>query len=320
MNGKIVITGGAGFIGSALVRAVLGAGAQHVTVIDNLVSGRENNLAEVRSHIDFQKSDVRDFDAVKGAVERADTVFHLAAIPSVPRSIDEPRPSHEVNANGTFNVFLACAQGGVRRVVYAASSSAYGDTDVLPKVETMAPRPRSPYAVQKLLGEHYAAAFHSCFQLETVSLRFFNVYGPRQDPSSPYSGVLSLFAKAVISGEPPTIFGDGEVSRDFTYVEDVTGLLVKAASAPGVSGNVYNAGNGNRYTLNEVWKTLQQIEGVQIPARYGPARAGDVRDSQADITAAVRDLGHHPKFTLEQGLRLTLEWYRNEMAATSAAS
>jgi UDP-glucose 4-epimerase len=224
-----------------------------------------------------------------------------------------------VNIDGTFNVFHAASQVGVRRVVYAASSSAYGDTEVLPKVETMAPRPKSPYAVQKLLGEYYASAFHSCFQLDTVSLRFFNVYGPRQDPSSPYSGVLSKFITALIAGESPTIFGDGEVSRDFTYVEDVVGLLIKASSKPNLSGNVYNAGNGNRYTLNQVWETLQQIAGVTIPALYGPARAGDVRDSQADVNAAVRDLDHCPQFTLEQGLRLTLDWYRNDLAAASAS-
>ncbi len=319
MNGKIVVTGGAGFIGSALVRAALKAGWDSVTVIDNLLSGSERNLAEVRSSVDLQLIDIRDIEAVKRVVAGADTVYHLAAIPSVPKSIDAPVPSHDVNANGTFNVYLGCAQSGVRRVVYAASSSAYGDTEVLPKVETMAPRPKSPYAVQKLLGEHYAAAFHACFHLETVSLRFFNVYGPRQDPSSPYSGVLSIFMKSIISGKAPTIFGDGNVTRDFTYVEDVTGLLLKAASASGVSGNVYNAGNGNRYTLNEVWDTLQQIAGVRIPATYGPPRAGDVRDSQADTTAAVRDLKHSPSFSLEQGLRLTLDWYRKDLAATSAA-
>jgi nucleoside-diphosphate-sugar epimerase len=319
MSGKCVVTGGAGFIGSALVRGLLDSGTESVMVLDNLLSGTEKNLGGVRSRIDFQHGDIRDRDAVKRAFTGADTVFHLAAIPSVPRSIDEPVPSHEVNIDGTFNVFHAASQAGVRRVVYAASSSAYGDTEVLPKVESMAPRPKSPYAVQKLLGEYYASAFHSCFQLDTVSLRFFNVYGPRQDPSSPYSGVLSKFITALIAGQSPTIFGDGEVSRDFTYVEDVVGLLIKASVKPNLSGNVYNAGNGNRYTLNQVWETLQQIAGVRIPALYAPARAGDVRDSQADVTAAVRDLDHSPRFTLEQGLRLTLDWYRQDVAAASAS-
>ncbi len=319
MSGKCVVTGGAGFIGSALVRGLLGSGTGNVTVIDNLLSGTEQNLEEVRSKVDFQRVDIRDFETVKQVLTGADTVFHLAAIPSVPRSIDDPVPSHEVNIDGTFNVLLAATETGVRRVVYAASSSAYGDTDVLPKVETMMPHPKSPYAVQKLLGEYYASAFHSCFNLETVSLRFFNVYGPRQDPSSPYSGVLSKFITALIAGEPPTIYGDGEVSRDFTYVDDVVGLLLKAASKPGISGKVYNAGNGGRYTLNQVWATLQRIAGVSMPALYGPPRAGDVRDSQADIEAAVRDLDHSPEYDLEQGLRLTLDWYRKDLAASSAS-
>jgi nucleoside-diphosphate-sugar epimerase len=246
-------------------------------------------------------------------------VFHLAAIPSVPRSIHEPVPSHEVNIDGTFNVFRACSEHKARRVVYAASSSAYGDTEVLPKIETMIPRPKSPYAAQKLMGEYYASVFHSCFGLETVALRFFNVYGPRQDPSSPYSGVLSLFMKALLNRESPTIHGDGEQTRDFTYVEDVAGLCIKASRAPGVAGQVYNAGNGNRYSLNEVWRTLQAIEGIDLPARHGPPREGDVRDSQADTTAAVRELGHAPRFTLEEGLRRTLDWYRAHHAATTAA-
>ncbi len=210
--------------------------------------------------------------------------------------------------------FAPPSQGKAGRVVYAGSSSAYGDTEVLPKVETMAPRPKSPYAVQKLLGEYYASVFSDCFGLETVSLRFFNVFGPRQDPSSVYSGVLSIFLNCLIERRSPTIYGDGEQSRDFTYVEDVVGLLLKASQANGVSGRVFNAGNGERYTLNETWQLLQKIEGVDLPALYGPPRAGDVRHSQADVTAAVRELGHAPRFTFEQGLRLTLDWYRAERA------
>jgi len=307
-----VVTGGAGFIGSALVRALLARGDGEVAVIDNLLSGSEKNLEEVRSCVRFHKSDIREFDAIAPAVRGADVVFHLAAIPSVPRSIRDPVPSHEVNIDGTFNVLRACAEGKVRRVVYAASSSAYGDTEVLPKVETMLPAPMSPYALQKLTGEYYASVFHSCFRLETVSLRFFNVYGERQDPSSPYSGVLSLFMRALIERKAPTIFGDGEQTRDFTYVEDVAGLCMKAASAPGVAGKTYNAGNGNRYSLNLVWRQLQEIEGVSIPAQYGPPREGDVRDSQADTTAARRDLGHDPMYTIEEGLRRTLAWYRSQ--------
>jgi nucleoside-diphosphate-sugar epimerase len=210
---RYVVTGGAGFIGSALVRALLARGDSQVRVVDNLFTGRESNLAEVRGQIEWDRADIRDARAMLSAVRGAEIVFHLAAIPSVPKSINDPVPSHEINIDGAFNVLRASVDAKVRRVVYAASSSAYGDTDVLPNVETMLPRPKSPYAVQKLMGEQYASVFRSCFGLETVSLRFFNVYGPRQDPSSPYSGVLSLFLTALIELRPPTIFGDGEHQR-----------------------------------------------------------------------------------------------------------
>ncbi len=305
---KYVVTGGAGFIGSTLVRTLLNHGS--VAVIDNLLTGHESNLEEVKSCVELHKIDIRDAGLLEPVMRGADAVFHLAAIPSVPRSIDDPVPSHEVNIDGTFNVFRAAQQAGVRRVVYAASSSAYGDTEVLPKTESMRPMPKSPYALQKLVGEYYGSVFHSCFQLETVSLRFFNVYGPRQDPSSPYSGVLSLFMKHLLARKSPTIFGDGEQSRDFTYVEDVAELCWKASQAAGVAGQVYNAGNGGCYTLNEIWALLQKMEGATIPAQYGPPRAGDVRASMADTIAAKRDLGHAPRFTIEEGLKRTLEWYR----------
>ena len=307
---RYVVTGGAGFIGSALVRGLLARGDGTVSVIDSYLTGHRENLAEVASDIEMHVADIRDYDAIRPVIGGADVVFHLAAIPSVPRSIQDPIPSHEVNIDGTFQVFRAAADGKAGRVVYAASSSAYGDTLVLPKVETMLPSPKSPYAAQKLMGEYYASVFSSCFGLETVALRFFNVYGERQDPNSPYSGVISILMTCLLEGRSPTLHGDGEQTRDFTYVEDVVALVMKAAAADGVSGNVYNAGNGNRYTLNEVWQTLQNIEGVSIPANYGPPREGDVRDSQADTTAARRDLGHDPQFTLEQGLRRTLAWYR----------
>ncbi|MCC6291275.1 MAG: SDR family oxidoreductase [Bryobacterales bacterium] len=305
-----VVTGGAGFIGSALVRALLAEGEPRVAVIDTLLSGKESNLDEVSGRVDLHRVDIRDYAAVAPVVKGASRVFHLAAIPSVPKSIADPLPSHDVNINGTFEVFRACADGKVGRVVYAASSSAYGDTEVLPKAEAMRPDPLSPYAAQKLMGEHYARVFSSCFGLETVALRYFNVYGPRQDPSSPYSGIISIFMKCLIEGTSPTLFGDGNQSRDFTFVEDVAALCIKASRTPGVSGRMFNAGNGNRYTLNQVWETLQKIEGVSIPALYGPPRAGDVRDSQADTRAAVSELGHAPKFSLEEGLRRTLAWYR----------
>lgn len=316
---RFLVTGGAGFIGSALVRGLLAGGADAVVVIDNLLTGRESNLQEVRGRIDFHRADICDYDAVRKSMRGVEVVFHEAAIPSVPRSIDDPVPSHEANINGTFNVLRSAKEEGVRRVIYAASSSAYGDTEELPKVETMTPRPKSPYAAQKLLGEHYMSVWASCFGLETISLRYFNVYGPRQDPTSPYSGVLSLFMTAVIERRAPTIFGDGEQSRDFTFVEDVVGLNLKAAQAPpAVCGRMYNAGNGGRITLNHAWALLQKIEGVSIPANYGPPRAGDVRDSQADTTAARRDLNHDPKFTFEEGMRATLNWYKRSTGVAPA--
>ena len=308
-----VVTGGAGFIGSAIVRSLLREGARKVVVIDNLLTGHERNLDEVRGSVDLQVADIRNYAEIAPLVRGAAVVFHEAAIPSVPRSIDDPVPSHECNIDGTFNVLRAAHEGKVGRVVYAASSSAYGDTEVLPKVEEMTPRPKSPYALQKLVGEYYCGVFSSVFGLETVALRYFNVYGPRQDPSSAYSGVLSLFIKAAIERKAPTIFGDGGQSRDFTFVEDVAELNLKAARAPNVSGGLYNAGNGGRITLNQAWALVQKLVGVEIPAQYGPPRPGDVRDSQADTTAAIRDLGHAPRFSFEEGMRQTLEWYRSGM-------
>jgi UDP-glucose 4-epimerase len=313
---KYIVTGGAGFIGSMLVRKLLERDAAEVAVIDNFSSGRQANLEELGKRVAIHRADIRRFDEIAPLVRGADVVFHLAAIPSVPRSIADPVPSHESNIDGTFQVLRACAEAGVPRVFYAASSSAYGDTEELPKVETMTPRPKSPYALQKLVGEYYAAVFASCFALQTVSVRYFNVYGPRQDPSSPYSGVISVFMKALLERRSPTIPGEGEQSRDFTYVDDVAALSIQAAFAPGVSGRVYNGGNGSRYTLNQIWEILQKIEGVSIPALYGPSRAGDVLHSQADTAAAVRDLGHAPRFSLEEGLRRTLAWYRQDHLRT----
>lgn len=316
---RYVVTGGAGFIGSALVRRFVALG-HHVHVIDNLGTGKLDNLEEIADNITVHEYDICDYEAIAPVIAGARRVFHLAALPSVPKSILEPVASHEINIDGTFNVLRAAAEGKVGRVVYAASSSAYGDSEILPKVESMIPRPKSPYAAQKLMGEYYASVFAECFGVETVSLRFFNVFGPRQDPTSVYSGVLSIFLTCLLERRIPTIYGDGEQSRDFTFVEDVVSLLLKASEARDVSGRMFNAGNGNRFTLNQTWSLLQQIEGVQLPPRYGPARAGDVKHSQADTTAAVEMLGHAPEYSFEQGLRLTLEWYRKNAPATATAS
>jgi len=310
MKMKYVVTGGGGFIGSALVRGLLEDSSGEVVVLDNFLTGREENLADVKGSFQLHRVDIRDYDAIAPLVRGADVVFHEAAIPSVPRSIEDPVPSHEVNIDGTFQVLRAAANGGVGRLVYAASSSAYGDSDVLPKVETMQARPKSPYAVQKLTGEYYASTFSACYGLETVALRYFNVYGPRQDPSSPYSGVLSRFMTAILERRPPTIFGDGEQSRDFTYVEDVVRLNLLAARTKGIAGKMYNGGNGGRITLNQAWSALQKIEGVEIAALYGPPRSGDVLHSQADTTRAHAELGYTPRFSFEDGLRQTLAWFR----------
>lgn len=311
---RYVVTGGAGFIGSTLVRELLREPGAEVAVIDNYLTGKAANLEEVASRIAMHEADIRDYAAVAPVLRNADTVFHLAAIPSVPRSIHEPVPSHEVNINGTFNVLQAAVAGKVRRLVFAASSSAYGDTPTLPKVESMLPNPKSPYAAQKLMGEYYISVFQQCFGLDAVALRFFNVYGPRQDPSSPYSGVISIFLRCLADGQPPTIYGDGEQTRDFTYVEDVARLCIKASRAANVGGKVFNAGNGGRFSLNEVWRVLNTMERLNIPAQYGPPREGDVRDSMACTRLAVEFLSHAPEFTLEEGLGRTLAWYKAEHA------
>ncbi len=306
---RVVVTGGAGFIGSALVRSLAAEGAVgSIVVVDNLSTGKRSNLDGVP--VDMQQADIRDYAAMERLLRGAEVVYHLAAIPSVPRSISEPELAHTVNIDGTFQVLLAAQRCGVRRVVYAASSSAYGDTPTLPKVETMPASPKSPYAVQKLVGEYYARVFTEVYGLETVALRFFNVFGPRQDPGSPYSGVISVFCAAVLARRAPVIYGDGEQSRDFTYVDNIVQLCKKAAGAAGAAGKMYNGGVGARITLNQTWGLLQKLEGVEIAPVYDPPRAGDVRDSQADITAARRDLWYEPEVGFEEGLRQTLEWFR----------
>lgn len=306
-----LVTGVAGFIGSSLARALLSRGEQ-VRGVDNLSTGKKENLIEIADRVDFREADINDPDAMRQACTGVDFVLHQAAVPSVPKSVLDPVGSNRANVDGTVNVLVAARDAKVKRVVYAASSSAYGDTPTLPKVETMRPDPISPYAVAKLAGESYMVSFYRCYQLETVCLRYFNVFGPRQDPSSPYSGVLARFITLMLQGEQPTIFGDGEQSRDFTYIDNVVegNLLACKAPASQVAGEVFNLATGRRVTLNETYNALQQLTSYTGRPKYGPARGGDVKHSLADISKASAALGYRPIVHFEEGLRHTVEWYR----------
>jgi UDP-glucose 4-epimerase len=307
---RYLVTGGAGFIGSNIVDELVRRG-QEVAVLDDLSSGKETNLESVRSKIRFHLGSVTDLASVEEACRGADYVLHLAARTSVPRSVIDPRETNRVNIDGTLNVLVASRDAKVRRIVYAASSSAYGETPTLPKVETMQPEPISPYGVTKYAGELYAQVFGRVYGLENASLRYFNVFGPRQDPTSQYSGVLSRFMLAVIEQEPLTIYGDGEQSRDFTYVANIVDETLRACEASGASGKVFNGGTGVRIKLNDVVKLMEQITGRKIPVHYEPPRAGDIRDSQADISLARKVLGYSPLVTFEEGLRRTWDWYKS---------
>jgi nucleoside-diphosphate-sugar epimerase len=304
-----LVTGGAGFIGSHLCEALVGRGAR-VRVLDNLATGRRENLAHLAGRVELIEADLNDKAAARRATEGASVVFHQAAIPSVPRSVADPGLNHEANVNGTFNILMAAREAGVRRVVFAASSSAYGETEVLPKVESMLPSPLSPYAAAKLFGEYYCQVFARVYGLETVALRYFNVFGPRQDPSSPYSGVISKFVTDLLRGESPVIYGDGEQSRDFTYVENAVDANLRAAEVPEASGEVINVGIGERVTLNQLLAELQRIIGTDLAPRREGSRPGDVRHSLADITRARKLLGYEPLVPFADGLRRTVEWYR----------
>jgi nucleoside-diphosphate-sugar epimerase len=310
-----VVTGGAGFIGSHLVEALVRRGSR-VRVVDSLVTGHTRNLEHLDG-IEFLHGDLADFDVARRALDGATYVFHQAAIPSVPRSVRDPIESHRANVDATLNVLVAARDAGVTRVVYAASSSVYGNSDTLPKHEDLPPSPLSPYALQKLIGEDYMRLFFELYGLETVAIRYFNVFGPRQDPSSPYSGVISLFITALLSGERPTIYGDGEQTRDFTYVANVVDGVLRAAEAPDAAGRVINVATGTRISLNALLETLARILGVSADARHVEPRAGDVRDSQADIRRARALLGYEPKVGLEEGLRETIAWYRTKGPASS---
>jgi UDP-glucose 4-epimerase len=319
---KYLVTGAAGFIGSSLVRALIERG-EDVRGLDNFATGKRENNADLNGKLDFREASILDEDAMSDACAGVDYVFHEAALPSVPKSVAEPKLTNATNIDGTLNVLLAARDAGVKRVIYAASSSAYGESEVLPKQEGMIARPISPYAVQKLTGEHYMQTFTAVYGLETVSLRYFNVFGPRQDANSQYSAVLAKFITQMSRNESPTIFGDGEQSRDFTFIDNVVKGNLLAASAPAdqVSGRMFNVATGTRITLNQTFKLLQQIIGFSGPAKYAAPRLGDVKHSLADITLAKKYMGYTPLVSFEEGLRRTVDWYREVMepAAASAA-
>jgi len=310
LSGIVLVTGGAGFIGSHIASALVESGAR-VRVVDNLSTGYEKNVEAIGSDVDFVKADVADDQALNKVLRDVELIFHEAAIPSVPRSVDKPTETHKASVDATFKLLLAARDHKVRRVIYAASSSAYGDQPELPKREDMRPAPLSPYAVAKLVGEYYCQVFTRVYGLETVSLRYFNVFGPRQDPTSQYSGVISRFMSALMNGAEPVIYGDGEHSRDFTYISNVVDANLRAAESPDAVGEIINIANGHRTTLNELLETMKRVTGKsQVTARYEPPRAGDVRDSLADLTQARTLLGYKPRVNLEDGIRLTFDWWQ----------
>lgn len=314
-----LITGIAGFIGSSIARALLERGDE-VRGIDNFSTGNRENITEILSRIDFRDADLLDLDSVRDACTDVECIFHEAAIPSVPKSVLDPLGSNQANVDGTMHLLVAAKDAKVKRVVYAASSSAYGDTPTLPKHEDMPPNPISPYAVAKLTGEYYMTSFYRCYGLETVSLRYFNIFGPRQDPTSPYSGVLAKFITHMLAEEQPTIFGDGTQSRDFTFIDNTVEANLLAAKAPAekAAGRVFNVATGTRVDLNETFQLLKKIIGFKGEVKYGPERAGDVKHSLADLSRAEKCLGYEPKVSFEEGLRRTVEWYRGQQQAARA--
>jgi nucleoside-diphosphate-sugar epimerase len=310
-----LVTGGAGFIGSHLCTELVRRG-ETVRVVDSLITGKRENLAQL-PQVEFIEGDLADLDVAYRSVKGVDYVLHQAAIPSVPRSVEDPITSNRANVDASLNLLVAARDARVKRVVYAGSSSAYGNSETLPKVETMGTAPLSPYALQKLVAEQYCSLFSALYGLETVTIRYFNVFGPRQDPSSAYSGVISLFISALCEGRQPTILGDGGQTRDFTYVANVVDGVLRAALAPGVSGEVINVATSGRVSLNELFTTVRTLVNASVEPKYGPPRAGDVRDSQADITKAKRLLGYTPSVSFEDGLAHTVEWYRSTQSAAA---
>jgi len=309
-----LVTGVAGFIGSALARAVLAQGDK-VRGIDNFSTGKRENLTEVSDRIDFREGDLLDLAALKDACGGVDFIFHQAAIPSVPKSVLDPVASNRANVEGTLNLLVAARDAKVKRVIYAASSSVYGDAPTLPKHEDMTPNPISPYAVAKLAGEHYMISFFRCYGLETVCLRYFNIFGPRQDPSSQYSGVLAKFTLQMLKGEQPTIFGDGMQSRDFTYIDNAVSanLLACKASTAEVAGKVFNCATGKRTDLNEAFQILKKLTGYEGEVKHAPERGGDIKHSLADLARAEKHLGYKPQVEFEEGLRRTVAWYKSKI-------
>lgn len=312
---NFLVTGGAGFIGSNLADELIKQGGK-VTILDNLVTGFRENLEEIKGDFEFVEGDLNDDDKLLKSLARVDIIFHQAALPSVPRSVENPVETHQACVNGTFNLLLKAKENGVRRVVYAASSSAYGNQETLPKVETMSPAPLSPYAAAKLMGEYYCQVFSRVYNLETVCLRYFNVFGPRQNPSSQYSGVISRFIDALMTEKRPTIYGDGEQSRDFTYIANVVNANIKAAFTTKGVGEVINTANGERITLNQLLEVLQKItEKENLNADYQQERQGDVKHSQADNRRAKEWLEYEKIYDLEAGLRRTIDWWSSSRFA-----
>jgi len=309
-----VVTGGAGFIGSHLSEELVRRG-HHVRVADSLVTGKRSNLDHIPG-VEFLEGDVSDLTFARKAVEGADYVLHQAALPSVPRSVKDPVTSNRANVDGTLNILVAARDAGVRRVVFAGSSSAYGNTETSPKHEGMPTSPLSPYALQKVVGEQYLRMFTSLYGLETVTIRYFNVFGPRQDPSSPYSGVISLFATALLENRAPTIYGDGEQSRDFTYVANVVDGVLRACEAPGANGRIINIATGKSISLNALFEEMRRLIGANVKPLYTEQRTGDVRDSLADLRLAREILGYEPIVPFEEGIRRTVEWYRGITASS----
>jgi nucleoside-diphosphate-sugar epimerase len=311
---RYLVTGAAGFIGCSLVRELLQQGHE-VRGLDNLSTGKRENVADVKGDFDLRIADVRDISAVRDACKNMEYVLHQAAVASVPRSVEDPAASNDANVTGTLNVLIAARDASVGRVVYASSSSIYGDSETMPKRENMIPDPISPYAVSKMAGEMYMKSCYRVYGLETVSLRYFNVFGPRQDANSQYSGVLARFIMQMLKGERPRIFGDGTQSRDFNYIDNTVQANLKACTAPAsaVSGRVFNVATGTRVTLNETYELLRKLTGYAEPPLYGPERTGDIKHSLADVSLAQQAFGYDPKVNFEDGLRRTVEWYRSNV-------